>query len=160
MCKSDARPRFVLAIRPVQGRCLGSACHAPKPNTAPAILFRSYAQHSPLLSETLDLLAKGKLREAQFPSVTGGGGGRPSTVIVFMVGGATYAEAAKVAEFNAGNDAGMHVLLGGTSMQNSKSFLGELRKGFSAFARERRGSGGLGAVVSDDRGAGAGFGRI
>ncbi|KAJ1408551.1 Sec1-like protein, partial [Ochromonadaceae sp. CCMP2298] len=63
-----------------------------------------YTQHQPVLFHTLDALAKGRIKDATFPPLIPGGGAptaRPSEVVVFMVGGATYEEATKVAEFNA-----------------------------------------------------------
>lgn len=97
-----------------------------------------YTQHQPLLFHTLDALAKGKIKDAVFPPLStttaGGGGGaasggRPSEVIVFMVGGATFEEATKVAEFNAANPT-MKVLLGGSCVHNSTSFLKEIANSF------------------------------
>ena len=90
-----------------------------------------YTQHTPLLCETLDLVAKGRLKEAAFPFVAGGGAGRekPQDVIVFIMGGVTFEEAAKISELNAATETtGMRVLLGGTCVHNSKSFLAELAR--------------------------------
>ena len=45
------------------------------------------------------------------------------------MGGVTYEEAAKISELNAASDAaGMRILLGGTCVHNSKSFLAELAR--------------------------------
>ena len=101
-----------------------------------------YTQHQPLLMSTLDALAKGKIKDSVFPPVstpgaTGGAGGaaaRPAEVLVFIVGGATFEEATKVAEFNAGpaaTNGGMRVLLGGSCVHNSASFLREIGSSFS-----------------------------
>jgi vacuolar protein sorting-associated protein 45 len=89
-----------------------------------------YTQHQPLLSFVLDSIAKGKLKDSTFPLVASStGSGRPSETIIFIVGGATFEEATKVAEFNATNP-GLKVLLGGSCIQNSKSFMDEVRKVF------------------------------
>lgn len=56
----------------------------------------------------------------------------PKLVIVCVVGGTTYEEAKAVAELNAAGErgegwsAGMRVLLGGTAVLNSRTFVKEL----------------------------------
>jgi vacuolar protein sorting-associated protein 45 len=50
---------------------------------------------------------------------------RPTDVIVFMVGGITFEEAATVAEFNKTNS-NIRIILGGTHIHNTKSFLSDL----------------------------------
>eukprot|EP00041_Stephanoeca_diplocostata_P039841 m.1637974 g.1637974 ORF g.1637974 m.1637974 type:complete len:556 (-) comp26530_c0_seq1:268-1935(-) len=85
-----------------------------------------YTQHTPLLAATLDQLAKGKLKDGPFPFVDRQYREKPQDVIVFMVGGCTYAEARTVAQFNDTNPH-MRVLLGGTAVHNMKSFLEEVR---------------------------------
>lgn len=86
-----------------------------------------YTQHSPRLEVTLQELIKGRLKEAQYPFVDGGGSTRdkPQDIIVFMVGGATYEEAKLVATVNA-SVPGIRVVLGGTCVHNSHSFLDEV----------------------------------
>ncbi|KAL2168645.1 hypothetical protein VTG60DRAFT_6989 [Thermothelomyces hinnuleus] len=86
-----------------------------------------YTQHSPLLETTLHQLIKGKLREAQYPFVEGGGTTRdkPQDVVVFIVGGATYEEAKMVAGINASSP-GVRVVLGGTTVHNAATFLEEV----------------------------------
>jgi vacuolar protein sorting-associated protein 45 len=87
-----------------------------------------YTQHVPVLSRILESM-KGKIKDAQFPLVSGNSQNRPNEIIVFMIGGATYEEAAKVAEFNAQNPS-MKVILGGSCIHNSASFLDELDASF------------------------------
>ncbi|RAK94875.1 Sec1 family protein [Aspergillus ibericus CBS 121593] len=86
-----------------------------------------YTQHSPRLEATLQNLIKGRLRELQYPFLEGGGHTRdkPQDIIIFMVGGATYEEAKMVAQVNASSP-GVRVVLGGTSIHNSTSFLEEV----------------------------------
>ena len=113
-----------------------------------------YTQHSPRLEGTLTDLIKGKLRDSLYPfleggiggnnsanGIGGGGGGggaattggtsssatrdKPQDVIVFVVGGATYEEAKMVAQVNASSP-GVRVVLGGTTVHNSGSFLEEV----------------------------------
>jgi hypothetical protein len=141
-------------------------------------------RHKPLIVEILDQLAKGKLRKDApsnqqqgasqrdtYPYVhgteptPGPGGSAPrfSTVIVFVIGGVTYEEAAAVAAINAGQaslgtnslvssggNAGatapspFKIILGGSTIHNAHSFLAELQ----------RFSGGSGGNVNVDVGAG------
>lgn len=86
-----------------------------------------YTQHSPLLEGTLQNLIKGKLREQQYPFVEGGGTTRdkPQDIIVFIIGGATYEEARTVATMNASTP-GVRLVLGGTTIHNSSTFLEEV----------------------------------
>lgn len=86
-----------------------------------------YTQHKPLLHDTLDQLIKGKIRDFQFPYL-----GkeilrdRPQDIIVFMVGGTTYEEALTVYELNKTNP-GVRIILGGTTVHNTESFLEEVK---------------------------------
>jgi vacuolar protein sorting-associated protein 45 len=88
-----------------------------------------YAQHIPVLVDTLQAIQKGKLKQDSHPYIMGKGGVDeiPSEVIIFMAGGVTYEEAAKVSEFNKNNFGKMRVILGGSTIHNSTSFLEELR---------------------------------
>lgn len=87
-----------------------------------------YTQHSPRLESTLQDLIKGRLREQLYPFVEGGGTTRdkPQDIIIFMVGGTTYEEAKMVAQVNASSP-GVRVVLGGTTVHNSSSFLEEVQ---------------------------------
>jgi vacuolar protein sorting-associated protein 45 len=115
-----------------------------------------YTQHQPALYYILDSLAKGKIKDSVFPplyvggaqpsslggggsisgsgggvsSIAGGAGNRPSEVLVFIVGGATYEEACKVAEFNLANPS-LKVMLGGSCVHNSTSFIKEVSTHFA-----------------------------
>ncbi|KAF2170810.1 hypothetical protein M409DRAFT_51065 [Zasmidium cellare ATCC 36951] len=86
-----------------------------------------YTQHSPRLENTLQDLIKGRLNMNSYPFVEGGGQTRdkPQDIIVFIVGGATYEEAKMVAQVNASSP-GVRVVLGGTGIHNSNSFLEEI----------------------------------
>jgi vacuolar protein sorting-associated protein 45 len=95
-----------------------------------------YTQHQPLLQNVLNALLSGKLKDSVYPSVsssmnasTASTNGRPSEIIIFMVGGATYEEAMKVAEFNVANPS-LKVILGGSCIHNSTSFLKEIFRAF------------------------------
>lgn len=97
-----------------------------------------YTQHSPRLENTLQDLIKGRLSTNSFPFVEGGGQTRdkPQDIIVFMVGGATYEEAKMVAQVNASSP-GVRVVLGGTGMLNSSSFLDEVEEVVDAWPEAR-----------------------
>jgi hypothetical protein len=53
---------------------------------------------------------------------------RPQDVIVFIIGGCTYAEARAINQLNSatGASGGLRIVLGGTTIHNSKSFLTEI----------------------------------
>ena len=94
-----------------------------------------YTQHQPLLYNILDSILKGKLKDSAFPLAndskksSSGDVSKPSEIIVFIVGGATFEEATKIAAFNAANPS-MKVLLGGSCVHNSVSFLKEIEDNF------------------------------
>jgi hypothetical protein len=73
-----------------------------------------------------------------FPFVEGGGQTRdkPQDIIVFIVGGTTYEEARVVAQINASSP-GVRVVLGGTSVHNSESFLGEVEETVDGWPQAR-----------------------
>jgi len=86
-----------------------------------------YTQHSPRLETTLQDMIKGRLSPQLYPFVEGGPTtkDKPQDIIVFMVGGTTYEEAKMVAQVNASSP-GIRVVLGGTTVHNSTSFLEEV----------------------------------
>ncbi|TPX57222.1 hypothetical protein PhCBS80983_g03998 [Powellomyces hirtus] len=83
-----------------------------------------YTQHVPHLVETLQECIKGKLRDQLYPFIEGASRDKPQDIIVFMIGGATYAEAHEINKLNAQHPA-VRIVLGGTSVHNSQSFLKE-----------------------------------
>jgi vacuolar protein sorting-associated protein 45 len=101
-----------------------------------------YSQHNPVLMDTIQLLLKNKLKEATHPYVgrqsspyagVNGTNYKPQEIIIFMAGGTTFEEATKVAEFNKNvnsqsNPGGVRLLLAGSTIHNSTSFLEELKK--------------------------------
>lgn len=84
-----------------------------------------YTQHSPRLEATLQNLIKGRLKEIQYPFLDGHTRDKPQDIIVFMIGGATYEEAKTVAQVNASSP-GVRVVLAGTTMHNSSTFVEEV----------------------------------
>lgn len=97
-----------------------------------------YTQHSPLLETTLQDLVKGRLREQQYPFVDGSSStkDKPQDIVVFMIGGATFEEAKMVAGINASTP-GVRVVLGGTSIHNSATFLEEVEDAVSSWPESR-----------------------
>ncbi|KAK5097876.1 vacuolar protein sorting-associated protein 45 [Lithohypha guttulata] len=83
-----------------------------------------YTQHMPVLSNTLTSLIKGRLNTNTYPFLEPERGTKekPQDIIVFMIGGITFEEAKTVATINA-SVPGVRVVLGGTSVHNSQSFL-------------------------------------
>lgn len=86
-----------------------------------------YTQHVPALQYILESIAKNKIKESAFPPLISAPSNqaKPSEVIVFIVGGATYEEALTVSQFNNTNPS-MRVMLGGSCVHNSLSFLDEI----------------------------------
>ncbi|RKP36764.1 Sec1-like protein [Dimargaris cristalligena] len=91
-----------------------------------------YTQHTPHLNEIIESLYKAKNKDQDYPFIDGVSRERPHEVIIFIVGGATYAEARLVAQLNSSN-MGIRFLLGGTSIHNTESFVEELVYAFSRF---------------------------
>jgi vacuolar protein sorting-associated protein 45 len=97
-----------------------------------------YTRHKPLLSDILEQLAKDKLSETTYPYCGEFKlADKPQDVIVFIVGGATYAEALAVANANRSLH-GVRIILGGTTIHNCKSFLEEVRASTHTFSRGGR----------------------
>ncbi|TDL22167.1 vacuolar protein sorting-associated protein 45 [Rickenella mellea] len=99
-----------------------------------------YTQHAPRLSQTIENLLKGRLKDTNYPFVENPGPNstlqRPQDIIIFMIGGTTYEEARVVSLLNQdlaagtgqlGSSAGTRILLGGTTVHNSSSFLDMIR---------------------------------
>ena len=91
-----------------------------------------YTQHSPRLENTLQNLIKGRLKELQYPFLEGHTRDKPQDIVVFMVGGTTYEEAKMVAQVNA-SVPGVRVVLGGTCVHNSTTFLEEVGDAVSSW---------------------------
>ncbi|KIP09648.1 hypothetical protein PHLGIDRAFT_126102 [Phlebiopsis gigantea 11061_1 CR5-6] len=91
-----------------------------------------YMQHTPHLAQTLENLLKGRLRDTTFPFLDNVGPNaslqRPQDVIIFVVGGTTYEEARTVSLLNQESaHSGTRLLLGGTCVHNSSSFVEMIR---------------------------------
>ncbi|KAH7870887.1 Sec1 family-domain-containing protein [Lentinula edodes] len=100
-----------------------------------------YTQHTPHLSQTLENIFKGRLRDTSYPFLENPGANaslqRPQDIIIFMIGGTTYEEAKTIAQINQQqsaassngglSSAGARLLLGGTCVHNSTSYLEMIR---------------------------------
>ncbi|KAL6527509.1 vacuolar protein sorting-associated protein 45 [Orobanche gracilis] len=87
-----------------------------------------YTQHQPLLSQTMESVIKGRLRDMDYPYVGNHfQHARPQDVIIFIVGGTTYEEARSVSLQNATNS-GIRFILGGSAILNSQRFLKDLEE--------------------------------
>lgn len=87
-----------------------------------------YTQHQPLLRRHLDDLVKGRLRTNLFPALGAPYDGKVTTVVVFVIGGFTYEEAYTVYQLN--SSLKVQILLGGTSVLNSRAFLDQVDHAF------------------------------
>jgi vacuolar protein sorting-associated protein 45 len=119
-----------------------------------------FTQHKPLVEKVLELYTKGRLRQSQFPSLSSSreeskqeSKQEPTiqptpngTVVVFIIGGATFEEAYKLHELSQEhrsapssssssssseeqvNPSHTRILLGGSMLLNSEAFLEEVRK--------------------------------
>uniref|UniRef100_A0A3Q3JS24 Vacuolar protein sorting-associated protein 45 n=1 Tax=Monopterus albus TaxID=43700 RepID=A0A3Q3JS24_MONAL len=100
-----------------------------------------YTQHQPLLHDTLDQLIKGRLKDSQFPYLGPSSlRDRPQDIIVFLIGGATYEEALIVYNLNRSTP-GVRIVLGGSTVHNTKSFLEEVMSVTSQGGDQLQGSG-------------------
>lgn len=85
-----------------------------------------FTQHTPLLKETLEDVFKGRELDPSYPAINSElvpFRRPPQEVVVFIIGGATYEEALAVHQMN---NAGYRVILGGTFIHNSKTFIEEV----------------------------------
>lgn len=89
-----------------------------------------YTQHKPLLHDTLEDLVKGRLKDHLYPIMGNHSSGlRAQDVIVFIVGGITYEESLTVHSLNK-TYPNFNIVLGGTTVHNSSSFLEEVEAAF------------------------------
>ncbi|CEP24137.1 unnamed protein product [Cyberlindnera jadinii] len=91
-----------------------------------------FMQHVPRLENVLSRAARGKLNESLYPILNPYGSSLPISsqdkaqdIVVFFVGGATYEEARIVHSLNELNR-GIRIVLGGTTIHNSKSFMDDI----------------------------------
>jgi vacuolar protein sorting-associated protein 45 len=84
-----------------------------------------FTQHKSLMHGVLEALMKGKLSDVEFPSVDNTSCDQPvKNIIVFFIGGTTFEEAREVNDYNRA-DPKTNIILGGTTIHNSKTFIAE-----------------------------------
>uniref|UniRef100_A0A646QDT7 Vacuolar protein sorting-associated protein 45 n=1 Tax=Hemiscolopendra marginata TaxID=943146 RepID=A0A646QDT7_9MYRI len=93
-----------------------------------------YTQHTPLLKEIVEDLLKGKLRETTYPYLGNYLKEKPQEVIIFMIGGTTYEESLIIHQLNKNNPS-TRILLGGTHVHNTRSFLDEVSRATQGLIR-------------------------
>lgn len=94
-----------------------------------------YTQHKPVLHETLEELLKGHLRDNLYPYISKYTlNEKPQDIIVFMVGGCTYEESVTVHLLNK-SYSGVNIIIGGTFVHNSSSFMAEVQEAVKNFAK-------------------------
>ena len=88
-----------------------------------------YTQHSPLLASTVQAAAKGALKSDDYPFVgpspTGTAAGKPTELIIFIIGGVCYEETKVCEQFNASR-AGVSVVVGGSTTLTARAFIDDL----------------------------------
>jgi len=102
-----------------------------------------FTEHTPYLHTILNLLLTARLPDNDYPCVFGSlPRERPQDVFVFIVGGATYEEALTVHRFNENPDFGARIVLAGSTIHNSTSFMKDLERARdfqeSSFSGKRR----------------------
>jgi vacuolar protein sorting-associated protein 45 len=91
-------------------------------------------QHVPYMTDVLKSLITGKLSDKAFPAEGGTvSRDRPLEIIVYFTGGVTFEEAVAADRFMHENP-GVTVVLGGSTIHNSASFLADVRR-FAMSAR-------------------------
>lgn len=90
-----------------------------------------YTQHKSQVASIADKLMRGKLTEATYPGADSSRYSPPareqvSRAVIFVVGGTTYEEHRDICELNKALDGGRSVILGGTTVHNSRSFLADI----------------------------------
>lgn len=88
-----------------------------------------FTMHKPHLNTIINDMLASKLSEVDYPAMSDSAAvrQRPTHIIVFYVGGATYEEAAAIAKMNIENPS-ICVILGGTTVHNSASFLEDVER--------------------------------
>ncbi|KAI8892763.1 Sec1-like protein [Globomyces pollinis-pini] len=94
-----------------------------------------YTQHTPRLVTVIQDAIKGKLKDTNYPFYEGSTKDKPQDIIVFVIGGATYAEALHISQLNFSNP-NVRIILGGTTIHNSTSFLKEVSESVSKFTND------------------------
>jgi len=87
-----------------------------------------YTQHTTQLKDILEDCVKSKLKDGAFPAMGPSESFPVKSIVVFIVGGFTYEEAYTVHQLN--SSLGVNIVLGGTSVVNSNSFVDQIDHAF------------------------------
>jgi hypothetical protein len=90
-----------------------------------------YTQHKSLVATIADQLMKGKLEEAVYPAFDASRHSSQARdtiphAVIFIIGGATFEETRDINELNKTLGGGRSLILGGTTIHNSRSFLADI----------------------------------
>ena len=108
-----------------------------------------FQEHTPYLVSVIDAATKGRLKDSQFPilpeslpsgasssssaaagaassAAAAAASSKPNEIIIFVVGGATFEEAFHVARINSTSGGTVRIILGGSTILNTKSFIKNL----------------------------------
>ena len=97
-----------------------------------------YTQHVPRLVSIITNAIEGKLKQDQFAILNPTSvREKPQDIIVFMVGGCTFGEAMHVNRLTQ-QYPGVRVILGGTHVHNSKSFINEVMETVKNYKQQNR----------------------
>jgi len=89
-----------------------------------------YTQHKPIIHKIINELVNGRLSQDHYPFQSGAYyQEKPQQILIFILGGITFEEACYVAERNMSGN--LKILLGGTNIHNSQSFLAGLKEAYN-----------------------------
>ncbi|EAR92468.1 vacuolar protein sorting-associated protein (macronuclear) [Tetrahymena thermophila SB210] len=92
-----------------------------------------FAQHKPYIMNIINQIGEGTLKESEFTTTDlHSFREKPNEIIIFIVGGATYEEAQHIGTMN--RDKYTNILLGGTYVHNSQTFMSEI----ASIGKERK----------------------
>ncbi|KAL4473621.1 hypothetical protein ABPG74_022485 [Tetrahymena malaccensis] len=92
-----------------------------------------FAQHKPYIMNIINQIGEGTLKESEFTTTDlHSFREKPNEIIIFIVGGATYEEAQHIGSMN--RDKYTNILLGGTYIHNSQTFMSEI----ASIGKERK----------------------
>ncbi|XP_050422035.1 vacuolar protein sorting-associated protein 45 [Adelges cooleyi] len=101
-----------------------------------------FTQYVPLLKELIEDFIKSRLKEEHYPYISDINQftkNKVQDIIVFVIGGVTYEESMAVHQLNAANPH-VRIILGGSKIHNSQSFLNEVKMATFGVVKTRPGS--------------------
>ncbi|KAJ3262487.1 vacuolar protein sorting-associated protein 45 [Boothiomyces macroporosus] len=95
-----------------------------------------YTQHTPRIVNVVNDLIKGKVKDNQYPFLEGSTKDKPQDIFLFMIGGATYTESMEIQKLNSTTN---RIILGGTHIHNSETFLDFIKTNVSEWKEGDKG---------------------